>query len=167
MPEGRVIGFVHADRYHHGTPIGSIERDVLWAFAEGFGYAGERTAILERIRSERERLRAMAHAAESAMDRLCDVDGALPTSAAATAGDGATAAPVAPDGRPLTRRQTEVIRLLAEGATNAEIAARLYLSRRTVDNHVAAVLARLGVRSRHDARQAAVAMGLLPPPGTG
>jgi DNA-binding CsgD family transcriptional regulator len=65
----------------------------------------------------------------------------------------------------LTDRQLEVLALLAEGSTNAEIAARLYLSRRTVDNHVAAVLARLGVSSRHDALQAATALGLLAPPG--
>jgi DNA-binding CsgD family transcriptional regulator/tetratricopeptide (TPR) repeat protein len=64
----------------------------------------------------------------------------------------------------LTDRQLEVLALLAEGATNAEIAARLYLSRRTVDNHVAALLARLGVRSRHDALEAATVMGLLAPP---
>jgi DNA-binding CsgD family transcriptional regulator/tetratricopeptide (TPR) repeat protein len=64
----------------------------------------------------------------------------------------------------LTDRQLQVLALLAEGATNAEIAARLYLSRRTVDNHVAALLARLGVRSRHDALEAATGMGLLAPP---
>jgi len=65
----------------------------------------------------------------------------------------------------LTGRQLEVLALLAEGSTNAEIAARLYLSRRTVDNHVAAVLDRLGVRSRHDALEAATGMGLIAPPG--
>ena len=48
----------------------------------------------------------------------------------------------------LTDRQLEVLALLAEGNTNAEIATRLYVSRRTVDNHVAAVLTRLGVGSR-------------------
>ena len=63
----------------------------------------------------------------------------------------------------LTDRQLEVLALLAEECTNAEIADRLYLSRRTVDNHVAALLARLGVSSRHDALAAATAMGLLPP----
>ena len=65
----------------------------------------------------------------------------------------------------LTDRQLEVLALLAEGSTNAEIAARLYLSQRTVDNHVAALLARLGVSSRHDALAVAAGLGLLPPPG--
>jgi DNA-binding CsgD family transcriptional regulator/tetratricopeptide (TPR) repeat protein len=62
----------------------------------------------------------------------------------------------------LTDRQLDVLALLAEGATNAEIAERLYLSRRTVDNHVAALLARLGVSSRQDAVAAAIVLGLLP-----
>jgi DNA-binding CsgD family transcriptional regulator len=65
----------------------------------------------------------------------------------------------------LTDRQLEVLALLAEGSTNAEIAARLYLSQRTVDNHVAALLARLGVSSRHDALAVATGLGLLAPPG--
>ena len=50
----------------------------------------------------------------------------------------------------LTDRQLEVLALLAEGRTNAEIAARLVVSPRTVDNHVAALLRRLGVRSRRE-----------------
>jgi DNA-binding CsgD family transcriptional regulator/tetratricopeptide (TPR) repeat protein len=63
----------------------------------------------------------------------------------------------------LTNRQLDVLALLAEGRTNAEIAARLYVSRRTVDNHVAAVLTRLAVRSRRDAVAAAAGLGLLRP----
>jgi DNA-binding CsgD family transcriptional regulator/tetratricopeptide (TPR) repeat protein len=61
----------------------------------------------------------------------------------------------------LTDRQLDVLALLAEGRTNSEIAARLYVSRRTVDNHVAAVLARLGVTSRQEAVAAATALRLL------
>ena len=51
----------------------------------------------------------------------------------------------------LTDRQLAVLGLLAQGLTNAEIAARMVLSVRTVDHHVAAVLEKLGVRSRRDA----------------
>jgi len=49
----------------------------------------------------------------------------------------------------LTRREAEVADLLAEGLSNAAIAERLVLSPRTVEHHVAAVMAKLDVTSRH------------------
>jgi DNA-binding NarL/FixJ family response regulator len=61
----------------------------------------------------------------------------------------------------LTDRQVGVLRLLAEGLTNAEIAERLVVSVRTVDSHVAAVLAKLGVASRQEAVRAADELGLF------
>lgn len=52
----------------------------------------------------------------------------------------------------LTARQEEVLALLAEGLSNAEIAHRLFISLRTVENHVSAILGRLGVANRDQAR---------------
>jgi DNA-binding NarL/FixJ family response regulator len=60
----------------------------------------------------------------------------------------------------LTERQAEILRMLAAGRTNTEIAATLVLSVRTVDHHVSAVLQKLGVTSRHAAAQAASRLGL-------
>jgi DNA-binding CsgD family transcriptional regulator len=60
----------------------------------------------------------------------------------------------------LTDRQLDVLALLAEGLTNAEIAARLVLSVRTVDHHVAAVLEKLDVPSRRAAAAMARTLGL-------
>jgi DNA-binding CsgD family transcriptional regulator len=51
----------------------------------------------------------------------------------------------------LTRRQQEILALLAEGLSDAEIAERLFLARRTVNHHVSAILAKLGVHSRLEA----------------
>jgi DNA-binding CsgD family transcriptional regulator len=51
----------------------------------------------------------------------------------------------------LTAREVEVLELLAEDLTNAQIARRLFLSPRTVDHHVSSLLTKLGVSSRHEA----------------
>jgi len=64
----------------------------------------------------------------------------------------------------LTEREFEVLQLLCAGLRNAEMAARLHRSVRTVDHHVAAVLAKLGARSRSEAvaLAASLATGNVP-----
>ncbi|MBM7774403.1 DNA-binding NarL/FixJ family response regulator [Actinokineospora baliensis] len=61
----------------------------------------------------------------------------------------------------LTTRETDVLRLIAGGATNREIAARLYLSEGTVKNHISRILHRLNLRDRTQAALYARDHGLL------
>jgi DNA-binding CsgD family transcriptional regulator len=61
----------------------------------------------------------------------------------------------------LTAREVEVLALLADGKRNAQIAEQLFLSRRTVDHHVSAVLRKLDTGSRGEAVAAAQRLGLL------
>jgi DNA-binding CsgD family transcriptional regulator len=60
----------------------------------------------------------------------------------------------------LTRREREVLALICAGHSNAEIAAKLFLSARTVDHHVSAVLAKLGAPTRGAAAAYAARLGL-------
>jgi DNA-binding CsgD family transcriptional regulator/tetratricopeptide (TPR) repeat protein len=53
----------------------------------------------------------------------------------------------------LTERESEVLALIRQGHGNAEIAARLSISAKTVDHHVSAILGKLGARTRHEAAQ--------------
>lgn len=67
----------------------------------------------------------------------------------------------------LTARQAEVLQLLAEGLPNAAIADVLFVSHRTVENHVSAILMKLDVSTREAAVTTARLRGLLPQSGSG
>jgi DNA-binding NarL/FixJ family response regulator len=73
-------------------------------------------------------------------------------------------APVTPEAlRELTRREAEVLRLVAEGMSNIEIAERLVVSEETVKTHVSHVFTKLGVRDRAQAVVIAYESGLVTP----
>ncbi len=61
----------------------------------------------------------------------------------------------------LTEREVEVLRLIAQGLTYAQIAERLVVSPRTVDAHLRSIYSKLDVKSRHEAARYAVSLGLV------
>jgi two-component system, NarL family, response regulator DesR len=62
---------------------------------------------------------------------------------------------------PLTEREVDVLRLAAEGASSAEIAGHLFLSVRTVRNHISRIIGKIGARNRVDAVRIADDAGWL------
>ena len=65
------------------------------------------------------------------------------------------------DPDPLTPRETEVVKLIAEGATNRQIAADLTISEKTVERHRANILGKLGMRDRVELTRYAIRRGLV------
>ncbi len=63
--------------------------------------------------------------------------------------------------QPLTERETEVLRLLAQGQTNKDIARSLFIAEKTVKVHVSNILGKLGVQSRTQAALYAIRIGLV------
>jgi DNA-binding NarL/FixJ family response regulator len=64
---------------------------------------------------------------------------------------------------PLTRRELEVVKLIAEGHTSEEIAGELVISRKTVDHHRAKILDKLGMRNGAELTRYAIRRGLVEP----
>jgi DNA-binding CsgD family transcriptional regulator len=120
------------------------------------GQVGEREAAIERLtdayRTGR-KLRALPLARRAAAELTAlgeHIDRRFGRRAAAQLEHGG-----------LSRRELEVVRLVAAGQTNREIARGLFLSPRTVDMHVRNILTKLGCRSRTDATRKAAELGLL------
>ncbi|MCB1604238.1 MAG: response regulator transcription factor, partial [Xanthomonadales bacterium] len=63
--------------------------------------------------------------------------------------------------KPLTSRETEILRLMAGGHSNKEIAKSLFVAEGTVKNHVSNILAKIGVRDRTRAVLKALELGLI------
>ncbi|MEU9895221.1 response regulator [Streptomyces phaeochromogenes] len=98
----------------------------------------------------------LAHAGVTQLDSSVarHLTASLPTPAPVAKPAETTAAVLSP-------RETDILRLVAQGHTNREIAARLYLSEGTVKNHVSRILTRLALRDRTQAALRARDLGLL------
>jgi DNA-binding CsgD family transcriptional regulator len=153
-PEGRVIGFIHADCHSSGRPLEAADRDVLAAFAEGLGHATANAALRERLRREGRELGTLLRRTGEVVNGLANEGGDLASPGGGDDRREASRWPPTPSVTAplsLTSRQNEVLRLLAEGATNAEIANRLIVSEHTVKSHIKHILRELGAANRTEA----------------
>ncbi|MCV7258747.1 LuxR C-terminal-related transcriptional regulator [Mycobacterium shimoidei] len=156
MPDGRIIGLLHADCYNSRRHVDEEDMAVLWMFAEGFGYAFQRTALSERLRSARSEIQRMARDIASAADNLCTAQTVLgrrrPVSELGTpAPVAASLAPGSGIDSLLSRREIEVVSLMAQGKSNGSIATHLVISEGTVKTHVKHILRKLKASNRAEA----------------
>jgi DNA-binding CsgD family transcriptional regulator len=139
MSGGNVVGFLHADHFPTSEQADEADRDVLWAFAEGFSRVHERTVLMERVQAQKSQVENVLGTALRTMDHNSDAGTSLPGSRVATRDDVLAE---------LTTREVEVLHLMVEGATNRSIGARLVITEDTVKSHVKQILRKLGVANR-------------------
>jgi DNA-binding CsgD family transcriptional regulator/GAF domain-containing protein len=158
LVQGEVAGFVHVDCYFQRRNLDETDRQMLAMFTDGLGQAMSRTMVLDRldtIRSDMERLSGQLFATRDeggatwgGAAAAVKVDEPQRSRSASTMDYFLQSAPTDPT---LTRREVEVLRLMAAGDTNARIARRLVISEGTVKSHVKHILRKLGAANRAEA----------------
>ena len=157
----QVVGVIHADR-GAGQPLDVLDRDVLWEFATGLAQAYESTSLRRTLRDERDQMRQFLDWLGARSSELTD---APVTLSAGGRRAGRPPPPPLPESSPagrgrddrvvfeglLTRRELDVLRLLAEGATNRAVADALVISSGTVKFHVNSILRKLHAANRAEA----------------
>jgi predicted ATPase/DNA-binding CsgD family transcriptional regulator len=144
LQEARALLYATLDRAHISAQEAAIERVRAELGADAFEAAAAAGAGLDWMS-------AITKVKSYLRDVAVRPD-ALPPQAAVT--------PVPPAAQPLTRRQLDVVRLLAGGLTNKEIAGRLGMTPKTVMHHTVAIYQRLGVRGRSEAVAWAIRAGV-------
>jgi LuxR family transcriptional regulator, regulator of acetate metabolism len=138
---GQTVGLLHADRFNAAKQLDELDREILWTFAAGVGWIVDRLRGLESADAGRKRQ-----------------DGAEDLGAGDAHGSVSGAEIVNRLAR-LTSRELEVLRLMAEGASNAAIGEALVISQATVKSHVRHILRKLGARNRTEAVSQFLATG--------
>ncbi len=153
MLEGRVIGFLHADRDAGGT-VDDEDAARLAGFAVAFALVYERAVLRHRLRVQHEEIRQVASWADARTSDLGDRSVSL----AEEGGDSNGAATHRPSEIAeralrdlLTRREIDVLELMVRGETNAGIARDLVVSEGTVKFHVKNILRKLHAANRAEA----------------
>jgi DNA-binding NarL/FixJ family response regulator len=156
---GQPIGLLHADRQAQSVLVDESDRDVLSVFAEGLGIAFERNLLLDKLKAAQHACNEYARGVNALVD---DVTVAVMESAALGEGLEPFVPALSTGTQPprdrdsgvsemLTRREWDVLRGLAAGKTNAQIAISLFVAEGTVKTHVKHVLRKLGAANRTDA----------------
>lgn len=159
LARGNVVAVIHADQKTEGGAVDAFDRELIGLFAEGLGVAIERTMYFERLQSIRSSLNEYTRAVNSLVDEIVEADVDIQPPDAQHSG---ARQPLQLRELPepervddldslLTRRELDVLRHLALGQTNAQIAVRLFVSEGTVKSHVKHIFRKLGAANRAEA----------------
>jgi GAF domain-containing protein len=77
VPENQIMGFLHADCYFQDRDVTEADRDVLGVFAEGLGYAIQRTFLLDRVEHQRMRILRLRAVVDEAFETMSALVGSL------------------------------------------------------------------------------------------
>ncbi len=139
--QGVTVGLVHGDACVSGRRLDTLDAEVASRYAEGLAGVFERAMLREMLQRHHQELRSAVEWMSARLGQL-----------ATNAGDaGPLAAPDPELADALTPREFEVLRLLARGQTNLEIARTLVVREGTIKYHVKNILRKLGATSRADA----------------
>ncbi|MEV0685199.1 LuxR C-terminal-related transcriptional regulator [Nocardia sp. NPDC050378] len=133
LVDGEVVGLVHGDCYHQQRVLDDVDQLLLSAFAQGVSQQLARVSMLEGMSAIRAQLEGLG--------RWSTPRHAVTRSIAMSRDDDEV----------LTRREVQIVRLLAQGDSNARIARRLTISEGTVKTHITRVLRKLGAANRAEA----------------
>jgi DNA-binding CsgD family transcriptional regulator len=134
LVDGDVVGLLHGDYYFQDRCLIDEDRSMLSAFASGLSQNLARVTVLDSVAALR-----------SQFDQVGRWTASFSTLAAASQ------AASHDDGTVLTRREAQIMRLMAAGDTNAKIARRLVISEATVKTHITRILRKLQVSNRAEA----------------
>jgi DNA-binding CsgD family transcriptional regulator len=142
--QGQTVGLLHAEATAASDrPVpDAVDAEVLARYAEGLAGVFERAVLREMLQLHHHELRSAVDWMSARLGRLATESPEL-SAAAAGRESGAT--------DPLTARELDVLRLLARGQTNLEIARQLIVREGTVKYHVKNILRKMGATSRADA----------------
>jgi DNA-binding CsgD family transcriptional regulator len=153
-PAGAIAHLERAAAELHADERPLLRAIVALELAEALAEAGDRGAAIDQCRAAITAFSRLG--AAPLVDRSNAVLRSLGARARSVARSPADAVAL------LTDREQQVLRLLREGLTNAEIGERLFISAKTAEHHVGRVLSKLGVRSRAEAAAVATAASLTP-----
>lgn len=151
MAWGVPVAMLHAD--HHTDGVDESDRHLLGAYTEAIGLVLERIALQERLGAIRAATAEYATGINAFTDD-CTVslgDYGITPMRATRAHVPSVAGPTGDYGEHLTPREWEVLRNLASGKTNAQIATGLFVTEGTVKSHVKHILRKLGASNRTEA----------------